>query len=124
MLSKSKLLTNCTVPAPGASTQAVAICQQLIRAPAASVLIHVLLVKLMLRPDLQRPVLSREALDVAKRLGRLSPSEGLGIMTWMLSSLAQDVSPENASSTHPWLQGFALFAAASAEICERKQRRN
>ena len=72
----------------------------------------------------QKPILSREALDAAKRLARLSPSEGLGVMGWMLSSLAADVPSTDVHAIAPWLHGFCLHAASCAQACERRQGKN
>ena len=70
---------------------------------------------------MQKPILSRDALDAAKHLARLSPSEGLGVMSWMLSSLATDVPPADIHAVAPWLHGFSLHAASCAQACERRR---
>ena len=69
---------------------------------------------------LQEPVLSREALEAGKRLGRLPPLEGLGVVAWLLQALASDVRPADAAQVQPWLQAVARHASACAERCSHR----
>ena len=66
-------------------------------------------------------MLTRDALDAGKRLGRLPPLEGLGVMSWLLQALAADVRPADAAHVGSWLQGFAQHAAVCAEQCRQRQ---